>query len=44
MFITFTKLLHIWALQGAVVRDRATVLLFLLIAWMTANAEIYVTS
>jgi len=44
MFITFIELFRIWALQGAVDRDRGTVLLFLLVAWRTASAEIYVTN
>lgn len=42
MFITFTKLQHIWTLQGAVVKDRVTALLLLLISWMAASTEIYV--
>lgn len=42
MFITFTKLLLFWTLQGAVFEDRGTILLLLLISWMAAGTEIYV--
>lgn len=42
MFITFTKMMHTWTLQGAVVKDRDTVLPLLLISWMAASTEIYI--